>query len=1823
MATTRAPAWGERDAVTGYYPQYRMSAARVIRALRDDTLQWIAVADPKAGRVDDFQIGSGQRVDGFQFKWKRYGGAFKFSDLTGETNSKPSLIEQLADGWLRLNALYPGQRIVVHLVTNQHPSTSVSQIPKADPPADPSHFAAFIEQVWKPVHAAARSDSYAIPPAWRPMWDEIQTASKLDEANFLPFVRDCDLEFGLVLPTLEGGDDRLAELYARDLEHLSAKLFEAVYDPKVVISLSRDELLTYLGWKDRFEYRNRHYFPVNEAVYQPIEASKAAIENALESLGGGYIGLFGSPGSGKSTLLTQTLRYFPARVIRYYAFVPDSQLAAIRGESVNFLHDIVRAIEDVGFRPGNVILPNERTFLRERLIDQLQMLHQDWETTGRKTIILVDGLDHIPREQHPSRSLLTDLPEPTQVPSGVYFVLGTQTDQLDDLPNSVQFAIRQPERRIEIDTLTRKAVREIIGRTDLRDVLTSAQMDRVFELSGGHPLALSYLLNELQRTSDRDSINEVLANASSYQGQIDEQYYAYWRFIDQDDELALLFSMVARLRGVIDLAWLESWADAPALRRLRRKFAHLFRVEDQDRWYFFHNSFRQFLRTRTAFNSQGVFDSRTDQSFHREIASKCRSAMDLRWQWEELYYLYQSGAYTDLLELATAEFFRTQYLNYRSLESIRADITLGIRACGVERNLVSLVRLMLLDAEMSQRQANTSRLSLASILLSLGEFDAASEHLRDGRRLVGSPETVLNTAPSFLTYGLENEARQLFDLAEPLDLLSGSKEIQRFDPRHEKQYLQLWSSSAIHFRSIEQITTAINRVRLEAEQVVADATNVREKAQTSEVDELRNALLVRVGLALLEEDRWNDLAKIEKAVLATRDSRAWWFVLRSRSWLKCLAEGELERGKSLLEETLNQLDQDALDESQRVIVAEAVFRTSEDRKFVEQLLQGVAPIGLQAIPDFNFRFSLFHHLFRYARLLYALGDARTPTELIPTPSDERKLGSAYFQRGICVIARIWALNWVSHPMDAATVRQEIFSLLRLFYHSWRDTKWDSWYSLGELKGDFYSLLISAVSLHGASAVQTMAEEFEKEWQSNRRYWSSDEIREVVLALKDAGVGTDWAEKWLDAVAEIINSLELGSRIEEKIHHVRAWISMGGLEKAYTLLTDALVDAASVGEKDYQLSEWIEWMQEENSRTPEFAPNRIAWFAEAVKSLDRNGGPAKETAAHLLEASAQWSPRRSLLLFDWFLGEGLVHFSDAIRRLVRSLVDSPSIDPLVAQAVLLSLLVPLCNDDGDAVASIVGCVFRERGRQETLTFAHEFKKAVEVRALGSRRSAWLRGLAIGLEQIGIAASEIGIIQRDLERSERGGSDDGLKLKDGTNLSLKDVNDRISTVHDLKTLIQAQVGSFYHWDAVVTNLAPRLTTSAEIVEVVGLFTSERFSASILTKLGHRLLELGEHTKARTVARLALSVSETSGWAGHLSGGTRIEAYKVLTAVDGQRARDEAFDELVKDMALTRFFEGSTYKYTGATVQYLRDILPLLTAHPPFDLLWPEVESHIHSLFPTIVVQDDGESLLNLLSQSTDSDTGSAAIIDLFSMYASHPAHLLSDCATSGFVRLLLEPELTAIEGIRKLLNGEEADQESALMIIDTVAQRDDGIVSAFGSELEKLNESRSMALRLVARRLTGKDGIRVDRHGSEQSLPAIYQLTFPSGSEAEDVWADNERTAFDFLPETEDPYQLLKIKLQEINWAASDAGLPEANVIQRAAQIFRQLAENDRWSRLGEKWLRSRLNSAGLEYPYKRPRSMVARRVFSPGCRICRLRFAPGFTDSCDEAGTGLL
>jgi hypothetical protein len=335
MTSARPPAEGERSAISGYHAQYCISASLILRALLEDRLQWTRVADPKAGRVDDIQIGSQSRVDAFQVKWSRYDGNFSFNDLITPRDNKPSLIAQLADGWTRLQKAHPGDRIVVHLITNDQPSVS-DKPPVSEPPPTPSHFAAFVKQVWNPARRATPASEWSVPESWKPTWDKLREARGIPDEEFKTFVGNCELGFGYSHsePKTIGTRDR--EIAQQDLKRLTYTLFETVADPERIIELNRDQLLTRLGWKGRFEFKSSHEFPEPEFHYSPVDATVRQLEDALLNLPGGYIAVLGTPGSGKSTLLTQTFRGRSERVIRYYAYVPDAQdPSSLRGESVN------------------------------------------------------------------------------------------------------------------------------------------------------------------------------------------------------------------------------------------------------------------------------------------------------------------------------------------------------------------------------------------------------------------------------------------------------------------------------------------------------------------------------------------------------------------------------------------------------------------------------------------------------------------------------------------------------------------------------------------------------------------------------------------------------------------------------------------------------------------------------------------------------------------------------------------------------------------------------------------------------------------------------------------------------------------------------------------------------------------------------------------------------------------------------------------------------------------------------------------------------------------------------------------------------------------------------------------------------------------------------------------------------------------------------------------------------------------------------------------------------------------------------------------------
>ncbi len=234
MARRRRPAEGERAAIGGYYPQYLVSSDLVLRRLDEGRLEWVRLADPEAGRVDDLQIGVPARVDAYQFKWSGHAGTFNFSDLVQETRdaqndalTRPSLIAQLADGWQRLRVVHSGRRVVVHLVTNDIPGPNTAGIPAGSPAPARRTFALFLSEGW----AAARAG--AAPPTWQPALEKLRELTGLNPQDFNEFLRDCELEFRAALPS-QSSETREADLRWRNLNLLVAFLQETIQTGNVI-----------------------------------------------------------------------------------------------------------------------------------------------------------------------------------------------------------------------------------------------------------------------------------------------------------------------------------------------------------------------------------------------------------------------------------------------------------------------------------------------------------------------------------------------------------------------------------------------------------------------------------------------------------------------------------------------------------------------------------------------------------------------------------------------------------------------------------------------------------------------------------------------------------------------------------------------------------------------------------------------------------------------------------------------------------------------------------------------------------------------------------------------------------------------------------------------------------------------------------------------------------------------------------------------------------------------------------------------------------------------------------------------------------------------------------------------------------------------------------------------------------------------------------------------------------------------------------------------------------------------------------------------------
>ena len=796
------PASGERAALRGYRWQYDHIAARVYDSLVNGDFRAVRLTDPQAGRVDDLLLIRRGRADAYQFKSAAYDSYLTFQKLvksqrTRSGSSAPSLLRSLADGWQRLRRRWENVR--VHLVTPQLASINDHLGGTGDRPSS-DHFSAFLSSVLIPLRRGEITVE-DVRAEWRQALASLREASGIAPGELDRFLRALHLDLAA-----GSGVPPSPSVRHSDIVTLSSALFRCVSEANEVVELDQRELLDLVGWENRPRLHSRHEFPVNLDTYQPLTA---AIQELQESLGrhdNGYVAVIGPPGAGKSTLLSQALTGSVDRVVRYYAYVPGAAPARTRLTAQAYLHDIVVMLSEAGIGTTRRELPSsDGNLLRQQLTDQLDAAGQQFRSSGHRTIIVVDGLDHVTRGHSGDDGLLAELPRPEELPKGVLFIVGSRTL----VPLNAYAQQQLDERRSIIDLqhhrLSPASVLEICRRVPLTKDLPPEVHERLTDLSSGHPLALSYLLNRL-RDAGGESADEALAGAPAYAGDVAAEYRAVWHQIEDDASLVEILVVCSRLRIAFTTEWLSTWAPSHAVQTFKRKLLYLFR-RHHDGWRFFHDSFRQFAADHTALGDDARFDVGVDSGYHRRVAQLCVEAEDARISWEQLYHRYCGTQSDEVLTLARQSTFRDQYRRLRSPALIREDISLALGVAAERTDVSTMLRLHLALVEADQRTSMLENIDMPSLLFGAGLIDEAIAWCGEETRRV--PLAHAYELTTRLGTAGDPAGRQIFDLIEH----DGMDDPDRTRILGEADSAALaWTRAAALFRPLPTVVAAIRNV---------------------------------------------------------------------------------------------------------------------------------------------------------------------------------------------------------------------------------------------------------------------------------------------------------------------------------------------------------------------------------------------------------------------------------------------------------------------------------------------------------------------------------------------------------------------------------------------------------------------------------------------------------------------------------------------------------------------------------------------------------------------------------------------------------------------------------------------------------------------------------------------------------------------------------------------------------------------------------------------------------------------------------------------------
>lgn len=1790
---------GERIAVLGYHAQYMVSAELIYNALLEARLEGIRITDPEAGQVDDILIASPGRLDAYQVKWGESVDNISFNCfISGEKGkdgtTKSSLVSQLANGWKKLSTKYSYRHVVVHLICKGIPSPK-AKIPLDEPLPLKPNFQGFLKDCWYDKKWIKKGIE-AVPAGWQSAMLAIQKAAGLDDTAFLKFFECCNLHFQHQLFKDRYPLEHKDKQKIRDIEDICNQLIQLAGGEKRVIEVSGAELLEKLGWEGRFQFRFRHEFPVDKGQYQPIRATINELEASLKRFNRGYLALIGTPGSGKSTTLEMKFRYHREfRIVRYYAFVPDDTRIG-RGEALYFLHDIVMQLDRQGVQ-GNGKNPTERREeILEKLGSQLAELGDRWHKDRIITLILVDGLDHIEREQNPERTLLKDLPHPESIPEGVLFILGSQKVDLLGLPGIIRTQLNEEGRIITMYPLERQAVFAVIDTAPLVIEITYSQKEKILKLSEGHPLALKYFLQKLQNVSNSNRIESILDESNPYYGNIEKEYEIYWKSLEEDVEIKKLLGYISRLRGVINLNDVETWLGEPVVERFRKKGCHLFRKENVYRWFFFHNSFRQFILSKTGRKFDVLSDEARHRNYHRELADYAAKAKPgTPWSWEELYHRFCAGENKAVIQLSSQDYFRKQFCDFRPLDDITGDLSLLWKAAREEQDGLAIIRAFLIENELYVRNRNGFSAKIPHILLEMENIDASLRYvLYNNFQLRFTKNYTLEFCNVLIKKGEVKKAQKIFENAEPLEVLSGSRgiEIGKLD-NNDFHTVIYWAKVAYYFRSFQQIFQAVDQLQADT------SDNLQDIAPGGMAGYLRRSVLVTMADSILESQDREKLMEFQNFLYNRGDPE------RINFYIDCqLCLRTEECIDKIMPRILEWAKNNHPDNEEKIAIAEVLFKANrkvDAAEWIKDIPQ--PPLYLyNAFTAIKHEFeedtlAPFRQRIRLNRLLTALGKPLEPETAVPGPKGLEL--NTVLERLIVLIANTWGRAWGGEVISPVELIRELRPAMDVVHMELqgRFEIFPRWYYLKQvLMQDYFAYIIRAVSAHGEGALKELGNILEARWSSDqeKQYWELNWRLHIAGELFHAECqfhkdNTGAKEAFFRRLSLMEVELLLHNKPSERgkagAKLALAWLEIEERERAQALMKQIFKNSfAFDDEKGNEFIMWVKWLGRLNFLNKEDMEEYMRRFASAFAVLKRSnpyehGDNFQQAGCEMLQMAASLDLGVASTLQSWLLDQGLIHYTTAIESMIMAALNTPEAPVEIAISITRHLLVPFrLNCNHKLIKTLVSKCIERRSDIDVRLLLEPLNTTILTKTFPSRRRQWLEALTDGCRQAGFDTSWIKSNLEPASKENDQVKSPRLTLKSGDTITEEEAIGRINSFEDILELLNSiDRCERFHWERVLLKLIDKLD-EFQIKELKNGLEKFQPGETVMILLAKRMASLGHINDAQELAEEALKTPKPSAW-GYYDFGPRLEILQVIANIGGVKGSKKAYKILVDD-CLSDIWQSKAY------AKKLDRLIPIFFDNPPLKEIWAEIEQHIYhfSEFSNI------ESSVPSFSEEPVNLSAKDILLQLLTRSFTLPVTEIRQEIHKAFCELITNraADSEIRDCLINFLKQDDDYQVRVLAIFESTAALRPDFLEWYESEISHLCISPNMIVRNLAQNLAFQLKLKpAPIEEKRRELPFIYKIQIPgfklpdSGRQEKLLLSDE-----DYCPAFDHPLEMIYPMQKWYEKLAGVVGIPCQNLVQRGAALMKTLEPPSKWNKQAEKKFHQWLREINLDLSFHR-------------------------------------